>query len=262
MSAFLRPVAVYLVAYVVASFLDLATTSLAVAQPGVREQNLFATSGHVYAAGRAWLITLAGGAMMAGCVAFAVAYARRVEGEWLLRPVHSFAAFYVNPWSKAAIGRSPLHLLSFAVAFVVLRLLAAGNNLLIAACGLAPIGIPIEWIGARTSALVGFAAVIIPLYYVLAMALSPLCARTIRAWRDSLGSGTLGTQPARRLATVLRWGFHTPGKDRLKNDDQARRGRGARSAPIDGCRPERADTGSRGRESGESAFRDRRKNDI
>ncbi len=46
----------------------------------------------------------------------------------------------LNPWSKAVIDRPPLHALSYAIPFVALRLLAAANNLLISACGLAPPG--------------------------------------------------------------------------------------------------------------------------
>ncbi len=175
----------YLLAYLVASFLDVKTTALALQLPAAREGNVFVTSGAAYLTLRAWIITASAGIMLAGCVVFAVRNATRVDGVWLQRPMRSFAALYLNPWSPAAIGKSPLHLLSFAIAFVVLRLMAALNNVVIRLYGFAPIGEPIDWVARRTSPVVGFAVVIVPLFYLLAIALSPLAARMIGSWRVS-----------------------------------------------------------------------------
>jgi hypothetical protein len=176
----------YLVAYSIASYLDLSTTALALRQSQVHEQNVFVTAGSSYLSLRAWAITFLGGIFMVGCVAFAFLNAPRVEQTWLEHPGRSFALFYINPWSQAAIGRSPLHMLSFAMAFVVLRLMAAGNNLSIHWYGIAPIGLPIEWIGRRSSPVIGFAAVLIPLFYLLSLALSRPAARIISSWQGEL----------------------------------------------------------------------------
>jgi len=175
---------IYLAAYLIASFLDLSTTALALQRSAAHEGNVFVTDAQTYMSARAWIITAGAGLTMVGCVVFAVSNAGRVEDAWLRRPMRSFAVFYVNPWAPAAIGKSPLHMLSFAIAFVAMRLLAAANNVLIHVYGFAPIGGPIEWIARRSSPVFGFAAVIVPLFYVLAIAVSPLAARMIVAWRN------------------------------------------------------------------------------
>jgi len=178
-------VSAYLLSYLLASFLDLSTTALALQQSGAHEGNAFVTSAQAYMSARAWIITAAAGIILAGFVVFAARNAGRVEDKWLLHPISSFASFYVNPWSPAAIGKSPLHMLSFTIAFVVMRLLAAGNNVLIHVYGFAPIGAPIQWLSRRMSPLFGFAAVIVPLFYLLAIAVSPLAARMLKGWKEN-----------------------------------------------------------------------------
>jgi len=177
--------AVYLFLYFIASSLDLTTTALALKQSEVHEQNVFVTSAQAYQSLRAWVITLAGGIMMTGCVIFAIRNARCADEVWSQHPVRSFALFYVNPWSQKAIGRSPVHMLSFAIAFVVLRVLAAANNTLIYVYGVAPIGAPIQWIARKTSPVFGFTVVIVPLFYLLAIAISPVAARMVTSWRNA-----------------------------------------------------------------------------
>lgn len=175
----------YLLFYFVASFLDLWTTILALKASGAHEGNVFTTSGQAYLLERASIVTLGGAIVMAACVVFAVVYAPRAEEVWLRHPMRSFAHFYLNPWAPGVIVKSPIHMLSVALGFAVLRLLAAANNLLIHFFGIAPIGEPIDWIAKRSSPLVGFAAVMIPLFYLLAIVLSPLAAKLVSSWKQS-----------------------------------------------------------------------------
>jgi len=176
-------VIIYLLIYFFASFLDHSTTSLALQSSGAHEGNVVSSS-HGYVSARAWAITVIAAFLMAGCVGFAVRNADRTEEVWLQHPVRSFGLFYVNPWARAAISRSPIHMLSFAIAFPVLRILAAGNNLMIHFYGIAPIGAPIEWISRRSSPLVGFALVLCLVFYLLAVLVSPVAARLVSSWRN------------------------------------------------------------------------------
>jgi hypothetical protein len=122
---------------------------------------------------------------MVACVVFGAAYANRVAEVWLRHPVRSFARPYLNSWSKAVIDRSPLHALSYAIAFVALRLLAAANNLLLSTCGVAPLGSLVKAVAARTSPAVGLVVVIGAAYVLLAVAVAPLAARLIAARRPA-----------------------------------------------------------------------------
>ncbi len=99
--------------------------------------------------------------------------------------MRSFAHCYLNPWAPAAIGKSPIQMLSLAIAFAALRLLAAANNLMIHFFGVAPIGAPIEWIAKRSSPLVGFAVVIVPLFYVLSIMMSPVAAKIVASGKHA-----------------------------------------------------------------------------
>jgi hypothetical protein len=75
-------------------------------------------------------------------------------------------------------------MLSLALGFVALRLLAAGNNMLIYFYGIAPIGAPIKIIAQHTSGVLAFALVLVPLFYVLAIAVSPIAAKLLSLWRS------------------------------------------------------------------------------
>jgi hypothetical protein len=68
---------------------------------------------------------------------------------------------------------------------VALRLLAATNNLLISACGVAPLGSLVKAVAARTSPAVGLVVVIGAAYVLLAVAVAPLAARLIAARRPA-----------------------------------------------------------------------------
>ena len=191
--------AVYLLAYFAASWLDLASTSLGLQRPGVTEKNVFATTGTgTYDPGKAWLLTLAGGSIMLACVWFAVSRASHVGKRWLQHPVRSFGEFHLNPFSRKALDVTPLHFLSLALAFPALRAIAAANNLMVYLYGWGPLGSVMKWVAERTTPLAGFAAVALSSFVVLMLAVSPLAALIIGSWqlaggrRLQLDAGTSG----------------------------------------------------------------------
>lgn len=170
----------YALPFLVASWLDLWTTSLALTQPGASEGNVYATDGGAYLSGRAWAMTAIGGAMIEAFLLFAGLSAERVADHWLDRPMRSFTRVYINPWARSVIDRSPLHALSYVLAFVPLRLLAAINNALIWKTGAGPLGEAIgvlsHWIGATGA----FWLVMGPLFCLMAVAISPVAAKILR----------------------------------------------------------------------------------
>jgi hypothetical protein len=170
---------VYAAAYVAAAGLDLGTTTLAI-HAGASEGNVYATSAGAYVSARAWLTTLAAGAALMGFLLFGAFNAGRVAEIWLDRPFRSFGKFYVNPFARGVIDRAPLHMLSFALAFPALRVLAAVNNLMITAGMTPPLGRLISFVAERTSPAVGFWAVMAPLFYLFAFLAAPAAARVIR----------------------------------------------------------------------------------
>jgi hypothetical protein len=174
----------YLVLYSLAAYSDLWTTRLVLSQTGAHEGNSFVRNGEEYLPSRALMVNLAGAVIMAACVIFAANHAEQVEIKWLRRPIASFGKIYLNPWSTRAIGVSPLHMLSTAMAFLALRVVAAGNNLLIHFYGFAPIGALISVVAQHTSELAAFAVVIVTLFYLLAIAVSPLAARLLSSWQS------------------------------------------------------------------------------
>jgi hypothetical protein len=176
--------AVYLLAYLAASWLDLASTSLGLQRPGVTEKNVFATTGTgAYDARQAWLLTVAGGGVMLACMWFAAARATHVGERWLQHPVRSFGEFHINPFSRKAMEVTPLHFLSLALAFPSLRVIAAANNLLVYFYGWGPLGAVMQWIAERTTPLAGFAAVALSSFVMLMLVISPFAARLIYSWR-------------------------------------------------------------------------------
>jgi len=167
----------YLVAYFAASVADLVTTKMAI-QAGGKEANVYVTDAGSYLAARALLLTGVGGVAMAALFAFGHFYADRVAPIFLEHPITSFGRFYLNPWSR--IERSPLHAASYAIAFVALRFLAAGNNICIVVGLKPPIGTAVRAIGYATTQATGFVLVVGTLYLLLAVVLSPLAANVIR----------------------------------------------------------------------------------
>ena len=174
-----RLVVGYVALYCAAGWLDLWTTRIAVSRPGVSEANVFATDAGAYAASQAWLATAVGGLIMLACVVFAVTHAGSVAPNWLRHPIRSFATLYVSPWSM--LDRSPLHLLSLALAFPVVRLFAAANNVLLILGEPGPLGVAVRWVGARSSPVMGLGVVMGGLYLVLTVAASPIAARSIES---------------------------------------------------------------------------------
>ena len=175
--------AVYMAAYLIGSYLDLATTSLGLRRPGVYEKNVFATTAGVYVSGKAWALTAVGAVVMTACIWFAARNAGKVSDNWLRHPVRSFGKLYINPWAKNAIDVSPLHTLSLAIGFVFLRVLAAANNLLVYFYGFGPMGELIKAVAARTSPVAGFCIVASLVFVLIMVAASPLAAKVVRAWQ-------------------------------------------------------------------------------
>lgn len=176
--------AAYFAAYMFASVCDLVTTDLALLNEGAHEANAVIAQDGLYSALRAWQLTAAGGAAMVAVFAFGLIYAPRVSEHWLARPIRSFMTFYVNPWSRRVIDRSPLHMISLALGMVVLRLLASINNLLIWNDLTGPLGFAANELAKLTTPLTGFMIAIGSVYFLLSMALSPLAVRLLRRVRD------------------------------------------------------------------------------
>jgi len=179
-------VALYVAAYMVASGLDLWTTELAV-RAGGHEANVYMTNAGIFDSTKAWTMTVVGGILMVWMFAFGIRNINHVSARWLRHAVRSFLRLYINPWAKSVIDRSPLHAVSYAIAFVLLRLLAAGNNLLIAIGSTGPIGAAVRAIGRVTSPEVGLIVVVGAIYVALAVILSPFIARLVMQHRKSTG---------------------------------------------------------------------------
>jgi len=175
----------YLIIYAVASFLDLWSTRIALTAAGVREGNLFVVDAQGNLTSRALMITFVGGFIMLSCVVFAAVYADRMDDYWLAHPVASFRKICLNPWSRTTLAFSPLQMLSLALGFALLRVLAAINNMLIYFFGFGPIGGLIDLVAKRTSEAAAFVIVILLLFYLLAIAVSPQAAKVILSWRTS-----------------------------------------------------------------------------
>jgi hypothetical protein len=169
----------YAIAYLLASWLDLGTTALALHRPEASEGNVYATGPAGYVSAKAWLITIVGGLAIEAFLVWSIRASSSVTEKWLARPIRSWAKVYINPWARAVRDRSPLHMMSFVIAFVPLRLIAALNNILIASTGTAPLGKLVGLASRATSPTIGFWLVLAPLFYLLAMGVSPVAARLI-----------------------------------------------------------------------------------
>jgi hypothetical protein len=175
----------YVACYVAASYAHLASTSLGLRREAVSENDVFVVTRQGYSDSRAWLITGLGGLVLVGCVWFAAGNAHRVDERWLRRAFRSLGVVYFSPWSNMGIAVTPIHALSLALAFVALRLVAAANNLLVYASGIAPMGTAMQVIGAETSPLAGSVIVGFSCLVTLAVVLLPAASRIIRSWRTS-----------------------------------------------------------------------------
>ena len=183
----------YALAFVFAAWLDLSTTALALTRAGASEGNVYATTADGYAAARAWLITGLGGVVVEGYLLFGALNAGKAAEVWLQRPIRSFAKFYINPFARGVIDRSPIHALSFVIAFVPLRMLAALNNIAIYATGDAPLGRLVGYAGRLTTPTIGFWLVMGTLFYLLAFGVSPIAASLIR-WLRRPGGDAAGVE--------------------------------------------------------------------
>jgi hypothetical protein len=171
-------------AYLVASWLDLQTTELALRAPHAAEGNVFAVSKDGYEAERAWWFTGIGGLLVTAYFVFGAANLHRMSDYWLRRPLLSFCSLWSNPfasfpWLRTVINRSPLHAISIAVAFVLLRLFAALNNWMIATTGDGPLSFAIRTASQSLSPLAAFVAVILSVYAAIVLAVSLPIARMI-----------------------------------------------------------------------------------
>jgi hypothetical protein len=178
---------IYLLSYFAASSLDLWTTALVLRTPGGYEANVYVAPGQNYHALNAWAVTLAAGGVMAALFAFGVANANLVSRQWLREPVRSLRKAYLNPFSRKLIDRSPLHAMAWALAFIVLRLLAALNNWMIAAGTVGPIGKLLSAVAMVTSPAVSFVVVAGGLFILLMVVMLPVAARLMMFLRAHEG---------------------------------------------------------------------------
>ena len=79
---------------------------------------------------------------------------------------------------------TPLQFLSLAIAFPLLRTIAAANNLLVYWTGWGPLGALMKGLAALTSPIAGFAAVAIAALVLVMVLVSPLAARLMYSWRS------------------------------------------------------------------------------
>jgi len=194
----------YAVAYFAASGLDLGTTVLALHRPGAAEANVFATSSGAYDNAKAWLMTDAAGVLMTVLFALGLWYGDRMSADWLRHPIASFFyrrmnPLFVNFWSRHTRDRAPLHAVSFAIAFAALRLLAAGNNLIIAAGYTGPLGAAVRAAGRATTPAMGLILAMGAAYIALAVLLSPLGASLLQSLRSKSDLGPATSWPSRAM---------------------------------------------------------------
>lgn len=174
-------------AYLGASFLDLWTTQLALADPRAAEGNPFAVVQDSYSAGRAWIYTAVVGPILLAYVCYGLANLHRVSDATLRNPLRSYVQF--RSWIGLTVllslyfvprsDRAALHMLSAAVAFVVLRLLAAANNAMIALWGDGFLAASMRPAISAIGSLGAFILVIGGLYVVLIVATAKLLGWTI-----------------------------------------------------------------------------------
>src|SRR3954470_20240417 len=87
-------IGLYAIAYLVASWVDLTTTALALHRPEASEGNVYSTGTAGYLSFRAWLITIIGGLAIEACLAWSIVNSGEVTGKWLAHPIRSWARFY------------------------------------------------------------------------------------------------------------------------------------------------------------------------
>lgn len=175
----------YVIAYCVGAALDLSST-IAATSYGIGEGNTYTLSNGAYVASRALAINVAGGLIMLVLWGVGIARAASVSICWLDHPFASWQKFYFNPFASAVADRAPLHLVAWAVGFVVFRLLAAVNNAMLMVGLAGPIGWTIFALAPAIGKTAAFMLVVAIWYLCLTILSTPLAAVILRRRRAEL----------------------------------------------------------------------------
>lgn len=171
----------FMTAYIAASFLDLATTDLALTlNHAAREGNIAATSDGAYDVLKAVLITLGGGVVLGGMFWSGLRSARRVGETWLNNPRRAMMRVTLIPGFERDRSRRPLTLITYAVAFVILRVAAASNNAMIAFGVTGWIATIVNRLAHIVPPLAATILTVCGLYWLIAWTIAPLCATLLR----------------------------------------------------------------------------------
>jgi len=170
----------FLVAYALASTADLATTVAAVQVPGIKEGNVAATSNGAFDLSKALFATVVGGAFLALCFGWALRRAEHVDARWLAHPIRSFANVYLAPWREKHLGYSPIHMVSFCLAFCVTRVLAAINNYQLSQGDVGFLAAGIRRTASVTNEKAAVVVVVLGLYAALTLVMAPMAARILQ----------------------------------------------------------------------------------
>lgn len=185
----------YAVAYLGASSLDLLTTHLALLQEHAAEGNPFAVANGTYSSLHAWLYTTLLGPVIVGYAGYGIANLHRVTDAVLRSPLRSYAGsggwlgltILVSAYFVPKSDRAALHTLSAAIAFVVLGLLAAANNTMIALWGDGFLSALLRLVTPAVGSFWAFVLVMCGLYAALIVATAKVLARQVYIARRSRG---------------------------------------------------------------------------
>ena len=176
---------IYMVLYVLGAAFDLWTTTLALQRPDIHEGNIAATTDGAFDLWRAISWNIAGGALLGVCVTSSLFFAPKVAPRWLEAPRRSFAHLYVLPWRARHLAYTPIHMLSYAFAFILLRVIAGSNNALLATGHTGILSWPIRQLAGYTGELTAVVSIVSLLYVGLTLAIAPTAAATLR-WARAL----------------------------------------------------------------------------
>lgn len=177
----------FLTAYFAASFLDLATTDLALTlNHAAREGNIAATSDGAYDILKAVLIALGGGALLGWMFWTGLRNAPRLGENWLNNPRRAIMRLTLVPGFERDRSRRPLTLVTYAIAFVILRVAAASNNAMIALGVTGWIAMIVNQAAHIMPPLAATILVVCGLYWLIALGIAPICAKLLR--RASFGN--------------------------------------------------------------------------
>lgn len=185
-SGFSRWLLLYAAAYCVGAALDLWST-IAATSHGIAEGNTYTLSNGAYVALRALAINVVGGLIMLALWGVGIARAASVSPRWLDHPFASWQKFYFNPFASAVADRAPLHLVAWSAGFVVFRLLAALNNMMLMMGLAGPIGWTIFALAPAIGQTSAFMFVVAIWCIGLVILSTPLAAAILRRRREELG---------------------------------------------------------------------------